>query len=313
MRHGNRDEVPLKLGRVRRLKFCLPSSLGQSFTRIPRRSIFGVKNVPDVFHPAVFRFCMRLRFALLFALLAASAFAQPVTLRVMTYNIHHGEGIDQKFDLERIAKLITDAKADIVGLQEVDRGCARTEKRDLPAELAKLTGMMVQFDKNIPHEGGEYGNAVLTRFAIKQAKNTHLKSFANGEQRGVQQLVLDIHGRDVLFMNAHLDARRDPAEREHSAGELKQIVSAAGPMPVILVGDFNAAPQAVSVAKIREFLSDSWPMVNQDPGFTIPVKKPSRRIDYIWITTDSIEPVKLQVLTSEASDHLPIIAELRLK
>jgi endonuclease/exonuclease/phosphatase (EEP) superfamily protein YafD len=114
-------------------------------------------------------------------------------------------------------------------------------------------------------------------------------------------------------MNTHLDARRDPAEREHSAGELKQIVSAAGSMPVILVGDFNASPQSASVAKVREFLSDSWTMVNNDPGFTIPVKKPSRRIDYVWITKDSIEPVKLEVLTSEASDHLPIIAELRVK
>ena len=256
---------------------------------------------------------MPLRLALLLALLSASLFAQPVTLRVMTYNIHHGEGIDQKFDLARIAKLITDAKADIVGLQEVDRGCERTAKRDLPAELARLTGMTVHFDKNIPHEGGEYGNAVLTRFPIKRAKNTHLKSFANGEQRGVQQLVLDVRGRDVLFMNTHLDARRDPAEREHGAGELRQIVSAAGSMPVILVGDFNAAPAAPSVAKIREFLSDSWTMVNQDPGFTIPVKKPSRRIDYVWITKNSIEPLKLEVLASEASDHLPIIAELRVK
>ena len=256
---------------------------------------------------------MPIRLALLLAVLSTASFAQPVTLRVMTYNIHHGEGVDQKFDLARIAKLITDAKADIVGLQEVDRGCERTEKRDLPAELAKLTGMTVRFDKNIPHQGGEYGNAVLTRFPIKHAKNTHLQSFANGEQRGVQQLVLDVRGRDVLFMNTHLDARRDPAEREQSAGELREIVSTAGPMPVILVGDFNASPNASSIAKIREFLSDAWTLVNQDPGFTIPVKKPSRRIDYVWITKSSIEPLKLEVLVSEASDHLPIIAELRIK
>lgn len=254
---------------------------------------------------------------LLFLLLTVSAslFAQPegARIRVMCYNIHHGEGIDQKLDLERIAKLITDAKADIVGLQEVDRGTERTGKRDLPAELARLTGMTVRFDKNIPHEGGEYGNAVLTKFPIKRAKNTHLKSFAQGEQRGVQQLVLDVRGREVLFMNTHLDARRDPAEREHSAIELQQIVATAGTMPVILVGDFNAAPNATSIVKVREFLTDSWPLVNQDPGFTIPVRKPSRRIDYIFITKSTVEPLKMEVLQSEASDHLPIVAELRLK
>ena len=231
----------------------------------------------------------------------------------MSHNIHHGEGLDGKLDLERIAKVIIDATADIVGLQKVDRGVERTQKRDLPAEFTKLTDMTVYFEKNIPHQGGEYGNAVLTRFPIKRAKNTHLKSFANGEQRGVQQLVLDVQGREVLFMNTHLDARRDPAEREHSATELRQIVTAAGAMPVILVGDFNAAPEAKSVASLREFLTDSWTTVNMEPGFTIPVKKPNKRIDYIWITPVSITPLSRAVPYSDASDRLPIIAELRLK
>jgi endonuclease/exonuclease/phosphatase family metal-dependent hydrolase len=253
------------------------------------------------------------RFLTFLALTSSVFAATPITLRVMSYNIHHGEGLDGKLDLERIAKVITDAKADLVGLQEVDRGTERTHKRDLPAELAKLTGLTVQFDRNIPHQGGAYGNAVLTRFPIKRAKNTHLKSFANGEQRGVQQIVLDIQGREVLFMNTHLDARRDPAEREHSATELRTIVAAAGAMPIILVGDFNAAPTAPSIAAIREFLTDSWPVVNKTDGFTIPVKKPTKRIDYIWSTPASITPVKMSVLYSEASDHLPIVAELKLE
>lgn len=255
-------------------------------------------------------------FILLIALVSAtlaSGQPAPVTIRVMSYNIHHAEGIDGKLDVERIARVILDAKADLVGLQEVERGVERTQRRDLPAELAKLTGLTAQFDKNIPHQGGEYGNAVLSRYPIKQAKNTHLKSFANGEQRGVQQLVLDIAGRDVLFLNTHLDHRRDPAEREHSATELRAIVTAAGGKPVILVGDFNASPEAKSIAAIRGFLTDTWPAVSKEPGFTIPVKKPTRRIDYIWITPASITPVSMAVIQTEASDHLPIVAELRLR
>ncbi len=254
------------------------------------------------------------RLLLLVVTLASTAFAaNPITLRVMSYNIHHGEGLDGKLDLDRIARIITDARADIVGLQEVDRGVERTQKRDLPAELAKLTGMSVHFEKNIAHQGGEYGNAVLTRFPIKRATNTHLKSLASGEQRGVQQLVLDVQGREILFMNTHLDARRDPAEREHSSTELRAIVAAASAMPVILVGDFNAAPTAPSIAAVRAFLTDSWTVLSKEPGFTIPVKKPSKRIDYVWITPATITPVKMDVLHSEASDHLPIIAELRLR
>ncbi len=235
------------------------------------------------------------------------------SLRVMSYNIHHGEGLDGKLDLARIAQVIIDAKADIVALQEVDRGVERTQRRDLPAELAKLTGLTVQFDRNIPHQGGEYGNAVLTKFPIKRARNTHLKMIGPGEQRGVQQLVLEVHGRKVLFLNTHFDSRREHAERESSASELRQTVAAAGKIPVIACGDFNASPNSVAIGRMREFLTDAWTVVGQGAGFTVPVKKATRRIDYIWVSPTTIEPRKMEIPYSEASDHLPIVAELRLK
>ena len=148
---------------------------------------------------------------------AAVRAAETVTLRVMSFNIHHGEGLDGQLDLARIARIIREARADLVGLQEVDRGVERTRRRDLPAELAQLTGLTVRFDRNIAHQGGDYGNATLTRFPIRQARNVPLKSFGGGEQRGVQELLLDVHGRAVLFFNTHLDARRDPARTTNAA------------------------------------------------------------------------------------------------
>lgn len=249
---------------------------------------------------------------LLVALTLATALAaQPV--RVLCYNIHHGEGLDGKLDLERIARLIIEQKADIVALQEVDRQMERTQKRDLPAELAKLTGLTAHFERNLAIQGGEYGNAVLTRFPIKRAKNTHLPVVNAGEQRGVLQLVLDVRGREVLFMNTHLDHRRDEAEKLLGADELVKIVRAAGDMPVILCGDFNTVPTSQTYAKIKAVLTDSWEVVGRGDGFTIPVLKPARRIDYIWVSRLTVEPLKMEVLHSEASDHLPIVAELRLK
>ncbi len=246
-------------------------------------------------------------------LLAAQTAPGPATLRVMSYNIHHGEGLDQKLDLERIAKLILDAKAEIVGLQEVDRGVERTQKRDLPAELAKLTGMQVVFERNIVHQGGDYGNAVLTKFPIKSAKNTHFKMLQPGEQRGVQQVVLEVRGRDVLFLNTHIDYRPNDAERVLNVDELKGMVTAAGTMPVILLGDFNTMPGSRTYENVKRFLADTWELVGKGDGFTIPVRKPTRRIDYVFITPATIEPLSMEVLRSEASDHLPVVAELRLK
>src|SRR5215213_773903 len=103
------------------------------------------------------------------ALVMAAAFAAPAwadppakpkPLRVLSYNIHHGEGTDGKVDLERIAKVITVAAPDLVAVQEVDRKTRRTNGVDQAAELGRLTRMHVEFGKAIDYQGGAYGLAV---------------------------------------------------------------------------------------------------------------------------------------------------------
>jgi endonuclease/exonuclease/phosphatase (EEP) superfamily protein YafD len=133
-----------------------------------------------------------------------------------------------------------------------------------------------------------------------------------GEQRGVQQVWLDVAGTEVLFLNTHLDHRREPAERERSVGEIRALVTAAGSLPVIVAGDFNAVPDSRAIATMREFLTDAWTVAGRGPGFTIPVRQPNRRIDYVWVSRH-FTPVRMEVLSSEASDHLPIVAELELR
>jgi endonuclease/exonuclease/phosphatase family metal-dependent hydrolase len=251
--------------------------------------------------------------ALALLLPTAAVAAAPVTLRVFCYNIHHGEGLDGRVDLERIARLITDQRADLVALQEVERGTTRTGGRDLAAELGRLTGLTPHFVQNIPYQGGAYGIAVLSRFPIKRTAHTLLRKVGDGEQRGVQHVVVEVQGRELLFLNTHLDHRRDPAERDQSAEELRRIVAAAGATPVILCGDFNATPDSTAIRRLREFLTDTWSVVGQGPGHTVPVRKPTRRIDYIWVSSPALVPRKMEVLLSEASDHLPIVAEIQLR
>ncbi len=88
--------------------------------------------------------------------------AEPFRIRVLCYNIHHGEGVDKKLDLDRIAKVILSVSPDVVALQEVDRKTKRTNHVDQSSELARLTKMKVVFEKNIDFQGGHYGNAVLS-------------------------------------------------------------------------------------------------------------------------------------------------------
>src|SRR5882724_9651944 len=70
-------------------------------------------------------------------------------LRVMTYNIHVGVGMDKRLDLQRIADVINQEHPDLVGLQEVDRGVTRTQSVDEIAELARLTQMEYAFAHNL--------------------------------------------------------------------------------------------------------------------------------------------------------------------
>lgn len=237
----------------------------------------------------------------------------PRTIRVMTYNIHHGAGLDGKVDLLRIAEFIKSQGADIVALQEVDKGVERTARRDLPAELAALTGMTCVFSNNFHFQGGEYGNAVLTRFPVKRWTNTHFRMLRPGEQRGILQVVLDVFGREIVFMNTHIDYRGDDSERWSNVGEIELLADGYGNRPIIMCGDFNDVPDSRVIRRIAERFDDAWELSGEGPGFTIPVRKPAKRIDYIWISKDSnIIPLKAWVPYSEASDHLPVVAELQL-
>ena len=102
----------------------------------------------------------------------------PDTIRVLAYNIHHGEGMDSVLDLARIAALIRDADPDLVALQEVDSVVERTERTDQAAELGRLTGMEYRFGSFMPYQGGAYGMAVLSRWPIEEETNWRLSDGA---------------------------------------------------------------------------------------------------------------------------------------
>lgn len=232
----------------------------------------------------------------------------------MTYNIHHGAGMDGQVDLQRVADLINRAQADIVALQEVDKGVERTARRDCPAELAALTGLSCVFSNNYAFQGGEYGNAVLTRCPIKRWGNQHYKMLRPGEQRGLLQVVLEVHGRELVFLDTHVDYRRDDAERLLNAAEILEVVQSYRGRPVILCGDFNDTPGSRTHQKIAQEFTDSWMAAGTGDGFTMPAPKPDKRIDYIWTANENpIDVLKVWVPVSEASDHLPVVGEFRLR
>lgn len=251
-----------------------------------------------------------------------SAPASSTTLRIMSYNVHHGEGVDRKFDLERIARLIQDEKADVVALQEIDRGVQRTKGVDLPAELARLTGMTCLFSNNFHYQGGEYGNALLTRLPVVTWTNLHYRMLFTNEQRGFLVATLRWDGRKssntrsgpgiLKVVSTHLDYRPDHTERLTNIVQLQNFLAVDLETPLVVAGDFNATPESPTHQAMTRAFSDPWEKVGQGNGFTIPATKPTKRIDYVFYRGRGLAPVKAWVPQSEASDHLPVVTEFRI-
>ncbi len=256
--------------------------------------------------------------AFLVAGCSSSKTTDKTILRVMTYNIHHGEGVDGKVDIDRIAKVIRDANADVVALQEVDRGVERTKKIDIMMLLADKTGMAYAFGKNIDFQGGDYGNGVLTKFPILEERNLHYVMIRPGEQRGLLQLVLDVRGQEVVVMNTHIDYRQDDAERVLNVAEIRDSVKRYKPRPVIICGDFNDIPTNRTAVGMKEDFIDSWEQAGSGNGFSYSTSEPVKRIDYIFVSKPAsgmpflLRPVSAMVVHSDASDHLPVVVEFRI-
>jgi endonuclease/exonuclease/phosphatase family metal-dependent hydrolase len=225
---------------------------------------------------------VRILFVLITAVLAGSLAAEEPApkrpLRVLTYNIHHGEGTDGKLDLERIAKVVADAKPDLVAVQEVDRKARRTGGVDQAAELAKLTKMHGKFGRAIDLQGGEYGQAVLSKHSIREFAVHELPNEADREQRiaVAAEIRLGDNGPTVLFVSTHLDHQKDDL-RQKQATKLDELFGKAKG-PVILAGDLNATPDSKPLA----ILAKNWKSAETgEPLLTIPVGKPTRQIDFV--------------------------------
>jgi endonuclease/exonuclease/phosphatase family metal-dependent hydrolase len=247
----------------------------------------------------------------------------PPEIRVVTYNIHHGEGTGGKIDLERIANVMLAARPDIIAVQEVDQNTRRTKGVDQPAELARLTSMQVVFGRNIDFEGGGYGTAVLTNLPVRSHESVKLKSYyaptkENPEQRGVQVLEIgENDGPGFLFLCTHLDYRPPDDERMNSALTINDVIKKRESTPAIIAGDFNATPDSRVIAEFKKkwtIAGDNASASQKATGLrTFPSSQPNRWIDYVmYRPPNRWECVEARVLEEPvASDHRPVLAVVR--
>jgi endonuclease/exonuclease/phosphatase family metal-dependent hydrolase len=232
---------------------------------------------------------------------------QPVQIRVLSYNIHHGEGEDHRIDVERIAEVIRSVSPDIVGLQEFDQGTERSDGVDQAAVIAQLTGMEHVFSENLEYRGGGFGNAILSAFPIRSFDNVLLPLFGDGEQRGVVVADLELPGRGagtMLFLSTHLDSRDPDGERVASAEEINALLDGLGGGPAVLAGDHNDIPGS---APLRAF-ARSWVPAGDRGLPTFPVGEPEKQIDFVLVSpAERWKVVDVRVLDEPAASHHRLI------
>lgn len=247
---------------------------------------------------------MKFVLSLLFASSVLSS-AESQTIRVLCWNLHHGVGGDGKLDLPRIAKVIKEANPDLVALQEVDKNCRRSGKIDQAAELAKLTGLQASYGKAMDYDGGEYGQAILSKQVPLSSKVHPLPG--KGEPRIAFEALVSIKNINLSFTTVHLDL--DAAQRLSQAETLSKALATNSGKPLILCGDFNDTPDS---PVFRVFAGVFKPVAKTEPVLTCPADKPDTEIDHVFLHGLEAAGAVHVLPEAVASDHRPLLVEIKL-
>jgi endonuclease/exonuclease/phosphatase family metal-dependent hydrolase len=238
-----------------------------------------------------------------------------VKVRVATYNIHHAAGPDDVLDIAHTAKVLSSMRADVIGLQEVDRHWGeRSDFADQARELAERLDMYSAYGANLdldPAEPGQerrqYGTAILSRYPITSWTNTYLPKFGDHEQRGLLVAHIKVRGVAMRFANTHLQ-HNDNLEREAQAAAIVDLLG-SDPRRTLLTGDLNALPDTPEIATLTNVFADAWAEAGEGAGPTYPVESPVSRIDYVLGSRD-LAFHHAEVVSADASDHLPLFVDL---
>ena len=242
-------------------------------------------------------------------------------VRVLVYNIHAGKDAAGVDNLSGVAELVRRTDADLVLLQEVDRGTRRSGRTDQPAVLAERTGFHVAFGSALDYDEGKYGVAVLSRWPILADTLIHLpvtplqtRAGGSHEPRGALRVVIASPMGRLAVLNTHLDATGDDRWRRQEADSIVSLTSRIRRTErVVLVGgDFNSTPESAVQQSVRAGgLRDGWAECAVGDGDTYPAHAPVKRIDYLYLTGDA-RCTSARVIESTVSDHRPLLVDLTI-
>jgi endonuclease/exonuclease/phosphatase family metal-dependent hydrolase len=235
----------------------------------------------------------------------------------MTYNIHSGVGVDKRYDLGRIGRVLNDARPDIAALQELECRSARTSYDDQSSVLAGDLALTSSFCATRPAEQGSFGIAVLSAFPVLHYQQYDLSFQTHREPRYCIRVDLEVEPGAVLHVfNCHLglSARERMFQRKQMVSDLI-LLSEELRHPVVLMGDFNDLPISVVHRTLRKHFTDAFSASGKLWGPTFNAGLIPLRLDHIYVSA-GIRVLDCWVrdddVTRVASDHRPVIASVEV-
>ncbi|MFN3930596.1 MAG: endonuclease/exonuclease/phosphatase family protein [Brevundimonas sp.] len=241
--------------------------------------------------------------------------------RLLTYNVHRCVGVDRRLDVDRIAGVIAEYEPDIVCLQELDVGRARTGMVDQASAIAQRLAMTFHFNAAMTVEAEEYGDAILTlrpERLVKSGPLPTLRGIPGLEPRGALWAAIDIDGVELNVITTHLGLV--PREQRLQVAALLGEGWLGNPAcigPTLLTGDFNATSITRPYQALARRLSDCQRALGLRPSVkTFPSSFPAIRIDHCF-TSPEIEvkavTAPFSPLARMASDHLPLVVDFDIR
>ncbi|MEO5685641.1 MAG: endonuclease/exonuclease/phosphatase family protein [Chitinophagaceae bacterium] len=239
------------------------------------------------------------------------------SITILSYNIHHANPPSKPglIDVQAIADVVRREQPHLVALQEIDVHTRRSGTVLHEAEeIGRLTGLKAYFARAIDHEGGEYGVAILSKYPIKDMKNTALPTDDNtkGEHRTLASATIILpQGRKIIFACTHLDAQHSDVNRQLQVKKILEVFKNET-LPVVLAGDLNDLPGSDVIRQLDSHFTRSC--IENCP-YTIPEISPTKTIDYIAFTPAAKFTVLSHSVVNEtyASDHRPLKVLLQVR
>ena len=222
-------------------------------------------------------------------------------LRVMSYNVKNGYGMDGVKDITRCGELVRKTQPDAVAVQELD-SCSKRNNFYVLGKMAEAAGgYHAYYGPTIPYRGGKYGIGVLTKKPALSVEFHRLP--CPKEPRGM--LVVEM--KKYYLICTHLSLSEP--HRVESVAIIKDVISKLKDKPVLIAGDMNAKPTTKPILAFKVFAT----LLSDDTWLTYSSNNPRRCIDYIFGVNGKFDVTNRHIFDqSLLSDHFPIYVDVKV-